>query len=261
MEFNYNIDDDIDVFCHTLTENNPYFSKGKRNHESILIVTDGNFLYERGEEKTVIRKGEVGYVARGSVDKSGVYLGKRVSYIAVNFGFSSKNLFSSLPFKTLCSSGFSYDYESLFKELFRLLTLKIPGYIVICKGILMQILGLLFTEFVSDGLLFKGMKRISGALDHLRLNYSSQDLTVRELARISNMSERQFRRIFIEVYNKTPYAFILDFRINEAKRMLSNADKSVSEIAIECGFSDLYSFSHSFKSHTGLTPLEYRNRE
>jgi AraC-like DNA-binding protein len=261
MDFNYELDGEIDVFCHTLTGNNPYFSKGKRNHESIFIVTDGNLIYEKGSEKTIIKKGEVGYIARGSVDKSGTYLGKSVSYIAVNFGFSSKDLFPSLPFKTLCSSGFSYDYESPFKELFRLFTLKIPGYKLICKGILMQIIGLLFTEYASDGLLFKGVQRISAALDHLRLNYSSTDLTVRELARISNMSERQFRRIFLEVYNKAPYAFILDFRINEAKRQLLNSEKSVSEIALECGFSDLYSFSHSFKSHTGLTPMKYRNRE
>ena len=58
----------------------------------------------------------------------------------------------------------------------------------------------------------------------------------------------------------TPYAFLLDFRINEAKKLLKNTQNKLSDIALQCGFADLYSFSHSFKKNTGMTPSEYRQR-
>ena len=102
------------------------------------------------------------------------------------------------------------------------------------------------------------MKRIEKAVDCIKKNYGNAGFKISDLATVMNMSEKHFRRIFLDVYKKTPYLFLQEFRINKAEILLLNTTKSVSDIALQCGFSDVYSFSHSFKKHNGISPSKYR---
>ena len=95
-------------------------------------------------------------------------------------------------------------------------------------------------------------------MEYLKKNYGDPDFKISNLAAVVNMSEKHFRRIFLDVYKKTPYLFSQEFRINKAEILLLNTAKSISDIALQCGFSDVYSFSHSFKKHNGMSPSEYR---
>ena len=95
-------------------------------------------------------------------------------------------------------------------------------------------------------------------MEYLKEHYDDPELKISTLAQIENMSEKHFRRIFFDVYKKTPYAFLQEFRINKAEILLLNTAKSISDIAFQCGFSDIYSFSHCFKKHTGLSPTDYK---
>ena len=257
--FDYTINGKILAFENTLVSSNPFISLKPRNHESIFLVTKGTLLYEKENTKTIVKKGEIGYVARGSIDKTSAYQCEAVTFIKLNFNFDDVDVSSTLPFNTMCSSGLAYNYETLFNEISKNYALKIPGYQVVCKGLILQIIGCLYSEFVNEGVLLKKMQKINDALEYLRKNYLNQDLTIAHLAKISNMSERSFRRIFVDVYKKTPYDFLLNLRISEGKKLLLNTDNKLTDIALQCGFADLYSFSHSFKAHTGYTPTEYRN--
>ena len=75
------------------------------------------------------------------------------------------------------------------------------------------------------------------------------------------MSDKNLRRIFSEVYHITPHEFLREFRINKAKILLLHTQETITNIALQCGFSDVYSFSHCFKSLIGISPKEYRNGE
>lgn len=58
-----------------------------------------------------------------------------------------------------------------------------------------------------------------------------------------------------------PAMFLIQNRtILEAKRLMKASDQSVKEIAYELGFSDLAYFSNFFKSQTGLSPRDFRER-
>ena len=104
------------------------------------------------------------------------------------------------------------------------------------------------------------MKRIEKAIDCIEKNFGNPVFKISNLAAVMNMSEKHFRRIFLDVYNKTPYLFLQEFRINKAEILLLNTTKNISDIALQCGFSDVYSFSHSFKKHNGISPSEYRTK-
>ena len=257
-EFSYHLGDDTIVFYGTLTESTPFISHEPRYHENIFFVTDGTLLYERGEEKISIKKGEVGYISRGSRDKSSAYQCDSVSYIAVSFRFDTQNRTPTLPFGTVCSTGLAYDYEALFTEALEHFSYRLPGYKAICNGITLQIIGYLYNEFSLTGSKHRSIVRLRDALEHMKNNYSDPELSIAQLAQIANMGEKQFRRVFFDVYQKTPYAFLQDFRIEKARILLLNVQAPIGEIALQCGFADVYSFSHCFKRHTGMSPTEYK---
>ena len=72
------------------------------------------------------------------------------------------------------------------------------------------------------------------------------------------LSVSQLNRKMIAVSGYTPTAYILNLRISKAKKILASRDIAITEVADECGFSDLAYFSRTFKKQTGVTPSQYR---
>jgi len=252
---------DAVFFEDSLKKNHPYIAKKPRNHESLFFVKKGNLLYERDGEKVVVKEGQVGYIARGSCDISGAYLCDEVSYFAANFCFDEKPLPSSgdLPFPVLCSSGnLHYPYGSLFRKATLESSSKNNGSDYLVNGILMEIIGYLHKELYIHKDNINRYKKIDGAVEYMKSNSEDTELQISYLASLSQMSEKNFRRIFMEVYGQTPYAFLQKYRVEKAVILLTNTNKSVSDIALSCGFSDVYSFSHCFKRHFGVSPQGYR---
>ena len=103
--------------------------------------------------------------------------------------------------------------------------------------------------------------KIALALDYLNQNYNRSDLKISELAETIGISEKHFRRLFFDIYNKKPHEFLRDFRLNKAELLILNTSKQISEIAVQCGFSDVYSFSHCFKKSYGVSPTDYRKTQ
>lgn len=259
-EYGYILSNHAVVFSDTLTNDNPYVTKKPRDHESIFFVTKGNLLYEKDGVKKVVEKGQVGYIQRGSMDKSRPFECSEVSYIAINFSFDKESDFPkpTLPFSTVCSKSGIYKYESLFNEALKSYIMKSPGYKMMSDGITLQIIGMIYNEYKTDIRVFEKVKKIEKAVELMTKSYNETELTISALADYANMSEKNFRRLFFDIYNKTPYAYLQEFRIEKSKTMLRYTNKSISDIAIQCGFSDVYSFSHCFKKHIGASPSKYR---
>ena len=70
----------------------------------------------------------------------------------------------------------------------------------------------------------------------------------------------QFRRLFRELTQMTPSAYIMKTRINAARTLLATTNKRITEIAQQTGFYDHAHFIRYFRSATGVTPAAYRRR-
>jgi len=68
---------------------------------------------------------------------------------------------------------------------------------------------------------------------------------------------RQLSRLFKEAYGVSPKQYQVAARIREAKRMLAGRDTSITETAMELGFSSSQHFATQFKEFTGMTPREF----
>lgn len=74
------------------------------------------------------------------------------------------------------------------------------------------------------------------------------------------VTTRHLSAVVKEVTGKSAGQVIALIVMNEAKVLLNSSSKPVSEISSTLGFSDLYSFSHFFKKHSGESPSQYRNQ-
>lgn len=91
----------------------------------------------------------------------------------------------------------------------------------------------------------------------IEANLFSQ-FTIEELAQQNNLSLSSFKREFAKLYNDTPANYIKTKRLEKAAELLLVSGERITDIAFECGFNDLTSFTKSFHDKYNVTPTKYR---
>jgi AraC-like DNA-binding protein len=85
------------------------------------------------------------------------------------------------------------------------------------------------------------------------------NLRLGRLAEYINVNPHQLSQIINGELGKSFACYVNEFRIrNACELLINNSEKSVTDIALESGFSSKSSFNTIFKKQTGLTPSEYR---
>ena len=91
--------------------------------------------------------------------------------------------------------------------------------------------------------------------DHL-----DESLTVERLAEQARMSPRNFARVFKEQLGVTPARFLLQIRIEAARRRLEESTQTIEQIAADCGFGSTESMRQAFQRTLRVSPQDYRKR-
>lgn len=101
--------------------------------------------------------------------------------------------------------------------------------------------------------------------DRLKTHLKGQRLYVKQGLRLADLAEAMGVRPYIvsqvirQGYQTTFYDLVNDLRVDEAKRLLMEAQSGkVLGIAFDCGFSTKSTFNDVFRKRTGMTPSEYR---
>ncbi len=89
--------------------------------------------------------------------------------------------------------------------------------------------------------------------------YLKPDISLKELSGLVAIPHRHLSQIINENLHQNFYDFISKYRIEEAKRLLSEAgNKTILEILYTVGFNSKSSFNSAFKKFTGITPSKYK---
>ncbi len=82
-------------------------------------------------------------------------------------------------------------------------------------------------------------------------------LSVQEYAKMMHVSAKKLTAVCRSYLDTTPANVIAQLKILEAKRMLSNSNTSIKEVAYDLGFDQATYFTKYFKKHTNITPKEF----
>ena len=86
----------------------------------------------------------------------------------------------------------------------------------------------------------------------------SETIELDDLVRQTGCSRCYFARTFRAVMGFTPMTFVKLRRCEAAKRMMSESDACLSDVAADCGFASQSHFTTAFRSQTGMTPSAWR---
>ena len=82
-----------------------------------------------------------------------------------------------------------------------------------------------------------------------------------QLSNYAGVSERHLNRCFQQETGLSPVSYLNRYRIQQAKCMLKDGGRSITEVMAAVGFSDSSHFSHVFRRETGLSPREYQREK
>ncbi len=111
-------------------------------------------------------------------------------------------------------------------------------------------------EFHLNGLPKSQLLKVIDYIDtHLH-----QDISILDLAKLINMSESHFSRSFKQSVGIAPYQYLIQQRIEKAKKLLQRREISIADIALNCGFANQTHLTKVFRQVTGVTPKTYCNQ-
>ena len=87
-----------------------------------------------------------------------------------------------------------------------------------------------------------------------------EPLTIDRLAAQAHLSRRTFVRAFRAATGTTPAAWIRARRLDAARRLLETTDRSMDQVAADCGFGNAVTLRQNFAAAFSTTPTEYRRR-
>lgn len=128
-------------------------------------------------------------------------------------------------------------------------------------------LSLLFATILQNGLYTSNetattdhthkIDLIKTVLEYIEQHYASS-IKLEDLADVANMNPKYFCRFFRSITHQTPIDYVNRYRVEKAAQMLYGTGLPVTDICMECGFSDSSNFIKVFRKYKGMTPKQYR---
>lgn len=100
-------------------------------------------------------------------------------------------------------------------------------------------------------------KIVEKVKDYIHENYF-EPITISQIAATLNYERTYLSKIFKEITEVSVIDYLINYRIQKSVILLRSTDKSMAEIAFDCGFSDSNSYYVRFKSKVGCSPFQYR---
>ena len=245
----------------------------------LCIASSGSGLHQTDHEEKIIRRGDVYVIPRGMFHQYSqcsedfdiiniLYVPELIpmplldaTYIP---GYEKFYLCRNLqpgefPFMHLEEKDIAPVIE-MAAELIRESHAAHPGHIFNSLGIFMHMLGKLLSLFsVNAPETENYYLSTADVVSYLNTHYDKK-ISIAKLCSIAGMSKAALMQNFHKATGTSPLQYQLQLKIAEAVILLRSTNKSISEIAMETGFSDTNYFGRQFKRITGMPPGEYRKK-
>lgn len=234
----YVADDDRDYYAlHYVTH-----GKGK------LIYKNKEYLLKKGDMFLISPKSEVTYF---SVSNWTYYWlnvsGGKVNSLLNEAGFSEWFIQKSLDDKEIDSAFRNLTEAIAFED-----SLSAAGWFLVVLGRLKRL----------ESRKFDGRRmyerHVDAAIQYISYNYYYPEMSLDFLAKNLAISKNYLCKIFHDSTGKTPIEYLIEFRLENARKRLIQSDASVSDVAKAVGYCDPLYFSKEFRKRYGKSPVQYR---
>ena len=125
----------------------------------------------------------------------------------------------------------------------------------LCVHILRRYANVIFPEYCAYGRLSPAQSRL--IVQYVKENIE-QNISLEDLAGLTHLTVFSLIRKFQNEFNCSPHAFVVQQRIENAKRLLARQDMPLKVVAASSGFSDQSHMTRLFRKFFNTTPAEYR---
>jgi len=251
----------------------------------LLYVRDGDILAQLGEQFFPMSTGKLLLISAGVPHRIEVLTEPKVSFLGIHFDFFDEldividqdiivkeeapalqrfccepliEGFAPLSHTPIVSS--SPQMIDCMEQLIKEFNLRLPGHELVCKGLLLQLLTLLFrtqreTRKVMHPLYGERMLELALWID----SQYHKDCGYAILAQRVSLNEDYMSKQFKDTLGMSPNKYLQMIRQREAKRLLRETEDTVEEIGKAIGYGDIHYFSRIFHKWEGISPREHRN--
>ena len=236
---------------------------GRGDYQLLYVAAGKVRFYFDGVER-IISKGNMVLFRPGDVQMYYQYAEDKPEIYWVHFTGSDVGLllnYYQMPRnENVFFTGTSPDYQWMYRQMIQELQLKRSNYQDML-GMHLRMIFLVINRYLKEGnqIGTEMLDEIERATHYFRENYN-QNIVIEQYAEEHLMTPCWFIQNFKQVTKVTPMQYIMSLRINNAMNMLDTTKYNVTQIAMAVGYDNSHYFSRLFKKYTGMTPLEYRNR-
>ncbi len=134
-----------------------------------------------------------------------------------------------------------------------------PGFAMVYRNLFINLAAALSRHYLTvQSPRAKSLVALSAGVAYLESGIA-EEVFIGEAADRAGLSVNQFIRRFKAAYGLTPYRYLIGLRLDRAARLLTESNRSVTDIAADCGFDDANYFSRSFSARFGTSPRSYRS--
>lgn len=249
----------------------------------LLYVSEGIAATEMNNNYYLLHEGDMIFLAPGVYHQNEV-VSEKASFIGIHFCYlddfeilteddmvvNESNVIEHRFTQEATSSPFAaLSIEPVYKPTTTCIQLlrnlvhefnnRAPGYELICKGYMLQILSLLlrtqFTKRLEDTSVHSiSIRKIIHDIQH----HPEHIWNNKELARRMNVHEDYMAKLFKTYVGMKPSDYIAMTRHHQARQLLRESNLSIEKIGEKVGYTDPHYFSRIFRKQEGISPREYR---
>ena len=247
------------------------------NEIELVLVLNGNLLMGINAESKVLNIGDIAVSNSGDVHYF-ESMSDETKILIIVFKptvldglLSLLNFTLATPFITKSDLHRLNIPDAIFEKLRGLMiavlqemTNRTLHYEFVVKGHLVEFFGLLLryvpyeTDDSKNSIIgHKSKELVQSAIFYIEENYS-ENISLLSLANHLGISKYYLSRLFNRLTGQAFRTYLNNIRLDKAQKLLYSTDKSIIDIAFECGFNSLRTFNRVYKENKGVVPSDYR---
>lgn len=231
----------------------------------IVFCKSGQGGYSFGDNIETFKRNQILFVSNNITFGAFQNQSDSPSIIPIRFDLigdkeAIQNIKNQTPYYFAFTPVNSYKYQELFERLHTYSVVNDAKYEKLAGNVLEEILINMHMdkqENMKKAYVVDKIDEVKRFIDHNICERS----TLEALAEKADISVKYFSKCFREKYGESPGTYIINKRIQYARFLLQETDKSVKEIAYLLGYSNPYAFSAQFKKFTGKTPSSLKRQQ